>query len=211
MGARHNYYCICSDCEAKRAAAQQRKLQLQEARREAARLGEVYVLPASKRTKPESKLGKRAKRIGRIRALSSPNHGLALSVELRMLWDSIPQAVRQSATLCHEKHVLQDCLTFCSRKPVVQYRETPLADFQAVVYRLWQSTHRDSYGFFETSHILDVYSNSQYDIADKEQKHKRKQKRAGHPLPDYAALCDREPFPDTRSIVYLHASAVPQY
>ena len=191
-----HYKCDCAKCTARKA----RKAQVEKARYDARVAGEVYVLPATRQTKPVSRLGKKARRISRIHALSQANGNLALSLELKALWDTIPEAIRNTVILCSEKHALQDCLTYCKRVAVTRYRETPLATWQSLVYKIWQTQHTDSYGFFEESHLLDIYSNSKYEVADKEQKSKRGKRRRGHAIHDYDVLAESKPLPDARPI-----------
>lgn len=143
---KHSTICLCSACEAKAQARAAAKM-----------AGLPLVLPATKHTSSWGKLGKRAKRMGRIRALSSNSHN-ELSSELRMLWDTIPNRVRDSVVVCRERHVTSDVLTYCGRKPVVDYRETLLCSFQAAVYQLWQSTHNEGAGFFSYPELGRIYA-----------------------------------------------------
>lgn len=166
MAAIHIVGCTCDTCQRQKA----RRIELQRARRAAADAGEVYVLPATRRQgRIVSKLGmKRTKwrdskqsiSASRGRALVNNNHGAGvhLSYELRMLWDTIPVPVQRAVVTCRDKHGFQDCVTYCQRKPVQAYRLTSLADFQAAVYKLWASQHRQAYGFFGLGALADVYS-----------------------------------------------------
>ena len=189
MAAIHIVGCTCDTCQRQKA----RRIELQRARRAAADAGEVYVLPATRRQgRIASKLGtKRTKwrdskqsiSASRGRALANNNHGAGvhLSYELRMLWDTIPVPVQRAVVTCRDKHGFQDIVTYCQRVPVVAYRSTSLADFQAAVYKLWASQHRAAYGFFGVEALAEIYSASGYDDGRKSEDDDKDKKKKGKP------------------------------
>ena len=176
--ARHSVVCKCERCEAMAAA-----------RKQARDTGKPMVLPATTHKSSWGTLGKKARRIGRVRSLSANSHS-ELSTELRMLWDTIPNRIRDSVVICRERHVTSDVLTYCRRKPVIDYRETLLCSFQTAVYQLWQSTHRDGAGFLSYPELSRIYAPTLLDDSsdfDKPVRRKRVSRRKlQYSLPEYS-------------------------
>ena len=185
--------CTCNTCLERKA----RRAERDRARYEARVAGEVYVLPATRRQgRIASKLGLRRTKwrdskqsisAARGRALANNNHGsgVHLSLELRMLWDTIPVPVQRAVVTCREKHGFQNIVTYCGKAPVIAYRATSLADFQSAVYKLWSSQHSSAYGFFGIGALAEIYSGYDDGSSDGCRVKRRRSKSKTVPLPVY--------------------------